>query len=67
MLVISCVLFQPLLHLQRPEGEKQQKKIAAHAASVAGEARGKNKQFTEEEAYMVRRQGRVFLQPHAST
>mmetsp|Transcript_11795 Transcript_11795/g.32137 ORF Transcript_11795/g.32137 Transcript_11795/m.32137 type:complete len:954 (+) Transcript_11795:177-3038(+) len=37
---------------QRPDGEKRQKKIAAQAASVAGEAKGKNKQFTEEEAYM---------------
>ncbi|KAF5828825.1 hypothetical protein DUNSADRAFT_17006 [Dunaliella salina] len=40
---------------QRPDGEKRQKKIAAQAASVAGEAKGKNKQFTEEEAYMNER------------
>jgi len=41
-------------YAQGPVGEKRQKKIAAQAASVAGEAKGKHKAFTEEEAYMVR-------------
>lgn len=46
----------PLLHArtpQNPHEERHQKKIAAQAASMAGEAKGKNKMFTEEEAYKV--------------
>lgn len=38
---------------QSADGERKQKKIEAQAATVAGEAKGKGHQFTEEEAYLV--------------